>query len=766
MSEFDPYLKWLGIRESTRPINHYRLLGLELFESDPDVISMAADRQMAHIRTYQNGPHGELSQQILNELSRARRTLLVADKKSQYDQQLQASLPTAPTAEAPPVAIPKSSAPAIDVAIESDHSSHRKARKKREQKQAAWSLVGWVLGGVAAVAVAAVLIGTGILPLGGNRDPEILAQNEDSDASDPAVAVPADNTNTSPVEDAPGSENAPPNQPDNQPGNDGDSNLTPEPTPAKTPNAQPRDASPTAKPTLPPSSKFTLGNIQQYPPRREQVKAMLNRLARSIADQQIVASELSNPETKQVELIDRPADAKLLNGVRVWFDDQLQLCGLRAYYLSPDTISVGDLIGKQTADYVDAIADPGYAVSSVTVTGNTALRAIQLHFLPLGANGFRVGGTGYSSAWLGNDEGLKVQLFPDRHQPIVGIYGSAGFQLNSIGLIRVGTVGRDLDLALTGRPANPLPTGGTSDAPEVDHRIEIPSPTERRTLATRLEAQYQLVLPSTNLSARARAQMIRSLADRARSRAMNESDPDRKYVLMELAGKHYALLGDAPTVVSMLKEIDRDYQIDFWVEIKKAMEALVPLVPANQALAYKQTLDELIRQAVSEHEFEVAHELVDGAQKLSGSFQQLKRWYQKRGDLIEEFESLVEGHEAAAAALQTDAADPEANEFMGDYRLLVEEDLATALNHWAKSDSSELQRIAEAELNRDDSDGQQLIELAEKWERMGRGKANLRKIAALERALEIYEQARVMVEEGDQERISRYISDLRQKLGL
>ena len=91
MSEFDPYLKWRGIRDATRPVNYYRLLGLELYESDKDVISMSADRQMAHIRTFQSGPNGKLSQQILNELARARRCLLVDEKKAAYDQQLGAT---------------------------------------------------------------------------------------------------------------------------------------------------------------------------------------------------------------------------------------------------------------------------------------------------------------------------------------------------------------------------------------------------------------------------------------------------------------------------------------------------------------------------------------------------------------------------------------------------------------------------------------------------------------------------------------------------
>ena len=40
---FDPYHKWLGIPPKDQPPNHYRLLGIELFESDPEVIDMAAE---------------------------------------------------------------------------------------------------------------------------------------------------------------------------------------------------------------------------------------------------------------------------------------------------------------------------------------------------------------------------------------------------------------------------------------------------------------------------------------------------------------------------------------------------------------------------------------------------------------------------------------------------------------------------------------------------------------------------------------------------
>jgi len=97
MESFDPYRKWLGIPPEEQPPNHYRLLGIGLFESDPDVISNAADRQMAHVRSFQTGRHAELSQKILNELSAARLCLLDPKRKAAYDAKLRAQLSAAGT---------------------------------------------------------------------------------------------------------------------------------------------------------------------------------------------------------------------------------------------------------------------------------------------------------------------------------------------------------------------------------------------------------------------------------------------------------------------------------------------------------------------------------------------------------------------------------------------------------------------------------------------------------------------------------------------
>src|SRR5947208_987919 len=106
--QFDPYYNWLGIPPSDHPPNHYRLLGLQLFESNPSVIENAADRQMKHLQSFKIGAKAALSQRLLTEVSAARVQLLNPDRKAAYDAALRASaahavpqLPQLPEAGAP-----------------------------------------------------------------------------------------------------------------------------------------------------------------------------------------------------------------------------------------------------------------------------------------------------------------------------------------------------------------------------------------------------------------------------------------------------------------------------------------------------------------------------------------------------------------------------------------------------------------------------------------------------------------------------------------
>ena len=91
-ADFDPYHKWLGIPPEEQPPNHYRLLGLQVFESDPEVILGAVMRQSAHLKTYQLGQHAALTQKLLNEVSAAKVCLMDPQRKAAYDTRLRKEL--------------------------------------------------------------------------------------------------------------------------------------------------------------------------------------------------------------------------------------------------------------------------------------------------------------------------------------------------------------------------------------------------------------------------------------------------------------------------------------------------------------------------------------------------------------------------------------------------------------------------------------------------------------------------------------------------
>lgn len=100
MTAFDPYYTWLGIPPEDQPADYYRLLGVKKLESNLDVISHAADKQMMHLRSFQTGQHAQASQKLLNELAAVRVCLLNPEKKADYDEQLRSQIkPAVPVLE-------------------------------------------------------------------------------------------------------------------------------------------------------------------------------------------------------------------------------------------------------------------------------------------------------------------------------------------------------------------------------------------------------------------------------------------------------------------------------------------------------------------------------------------------------------------------------------------------------------------------------------------------------------------------------------------
>jgi hypothetical protein len=98
LSKRQAYAKWLGINEHSLPPNHYRLLGIDRFETDPDIISNAADARMVYLRQYQSGENAAVVADILSEVANARIALLTAEKKLAYDAKLRETAAPKPVA--------------------------------------------------------------------------------------------------------------------------------------------------------------------------------------------------------------------------------------------------------------------------------------------------------------------------------------------------------------------------------------------------------------------------------------------------------------------------------------------------------------------------------------------------------------------------------------------------------------------------------------------------------------------------------------------
>jgi biopolymer transport protein ExbD len=85
---FDPYEKWLGISKGEQPANHYRLLGVSSTEATPEEIERNWEERMAVVKRRATGKRAALSQQLLNELTRAKVTLLDPVRRAEYDKEV------------------------------------------------------------------------------------------------------------------------------------------------------------------------------------------------------------------------------------------------------------------------------------------------------------------------------------------------------------------------------------------------------------------------------------------------------------------------------------------------------------------------------------------------------------------------------------------------------------------------------------------------------------------------------------------------------
>lgn len=110
---FNPYAEWLDISE-TAP-NHYQVLGLSPTETDPDIISRAADTAINRVRSQRPGEHAAEWARLLDDLQTAKQTLTDPGRRAAYDQQLGAGSEASQTPDEPVGSPPASSAGTTEV---------------------------------------------------------------------------------------------------------------------------------------------------------------------------------------------------------------------------------------------------------------------------------------------------------------------------------------------------------------------------------------------------------------------------------------------------------------------------------------------------------------------------------------------------------------------------------------------------------------------------------------------------------------------------
>jgi hypothetical protein len=191
--QFDPYHKWLGIAPKDQPPHHYRLLGIDPFEDDREVIDSAANRVMTYLKELAMGDDDAHSQRIMNEVMQARLCLLNAKKKAVYDNELREKLATSqppPPRVTPPSAKPQTTnatnlpSPVAVVATSSIPERHRSV---------SWLMTA-ISGGIILLA-AVILILVAVALKNGQPDETELARGQ-SDNRKAEAAEPVHNIET------------------------------------------------------------------------------------------------------------------------------------------------------------------------------------------------------------------------------------------------------------------------------------------------------------------------------------------------------------------------------------------------------------------------------------------------------------------------------------------------------------------------------------------------------------------------------------------
>ena len=156
---------------------------------------------------------------------------------------------------------------------------------------------------------------------------------------------------------------------------------------------------------------------------------------------------------------DLAPDGALLTGIEYslgTFNHGPVIGSVRSLYrLADGTKKPGDLHGTAAGPVVRVEARPGYAVSAIQARGGALIDGFQLTYLKIKAPALDPADS-YQSDWCGGTTGTMKRL-DGGGQPLVGLYGKSGEELNELGLF----VKKGGTAQTSTRPESPAPSTGT-----------------------------------------------------------------------------------------------------------------------------------------------------------------------------------------------------------------------------------------------------------------------------------------------------------------
>jgi hypothetical protein len=701
--DFDPYYQWLGIPPKYQPPSHYRLLALEEFEGNPDVIESAADRQMAHVRLFQNGPQGEISQKLLNEITAAKLCLLNPGKKAEYDKKLRAEKEATEAAAQPKPPRPRAvrATPIEPADVESADAAVPFDEGDDIVQTPSFDLTGPQSASVgparplpvrrrsglppAAIAgvVGAVLVAGALIFLATRPGRPIASQSANGTGKTPVQVDPAivpgktylGNGQKTPVEPA------------------RKTDVEPAKTAVEAKTSKTIDDPPTPDPG--PKKKTSDTGKSTTPEAAADLSAPVDLVKVVDLERDVAAGQWS--VARRALRGDAPADYALLR-VPHNCPREYDLTAIIRRVRGEGVLAIGLVFGQQrVALLCDADGPEGKGKVTMLHTVKDLAVGKTIHEGPVLSEEdptlltIQVRQSGIAVldadtllfAWRGAATDLSLAPLWAKRSPGDGLFigiQNAGYEFEKLELQGVNT-----------KPP----------AVAAKKRPPVPPMTERDAARQHVRGLFD-----AEIKAARTPQDKTALVQKLLQQASREEEAATKYALLDMAGQSAVEAGDAEGALKANEQLASAFHVDGEARLLEVFGQLSAAnVPADKRRALVESMLDAIGHAASEERFKAASDLLGLATKTVAKFNDLetRRSVTALRERVDQLRAWSEEADKARTVLADMPDDAAANKALGRYLCFGQEDWENGLPHLAKSDDAKLKAAAVLDLANPDT---------------------------------------------------------------